>query len=709
MILALVASALIGQVASNVATEVEFRSGRDRPDPSRAVRLDVVFQAPGGRSLRVPAFWAGGRTWKVRYASGELGVHRYRSECDDRADPALHGAEGRVEVVAYEGTNPLYRHGPIRVAGDRRHFEHADGTPFFWLGDTWWMGLCHRLRFPDEFVRLADDRVAKGFNVVQIVAGLYPDMPPFDPRGANEAGFPWEPDYARIRPEYFDAADRRLQALVDRGISPCIVGMWGYFLPWMGPEKAKEHWRYLIARYGSWPVTWCVAGEANLPWYLAKGFPFDDRGQVRGWTDVARHVRETDPFRRPLTIHPTAIGRHTSRHAIDDPALLDFDMLQTPHGQREAAVVTFKAVDESHAARPMMPVVDGEASYEWLMDRFPAEWTRAMFWLAMTGGAAGHTYGANGIWQCNRRGQPHGPSPTGGDYGVIAWDDAMNLPGSAQVGAGKRFLARFPWPGFEPHPDWVAWADPEPTIPAEKARWIWFPEGTPDRDAPVAARYFRASFDLPGDARVTRARLLVAADDRFTAWVNGREAGSGGGRRPDPLDVGGALREGPNVVAILARNVPAPVAENPAGLLAALEVDVEGGTPIRLATDARWRASRDEAEGWLRPGFDDRGWPLAAELGPLGMPPWGPIVARDPIPPRAVGVVDGARVYYMLEPRPVVLRGLAPGRGYRVLDFDPVAGTTAPETALTAGADGQARRDPPAFGHDWAFALIPGP
>jgi len=63
----------------------------------------------------------------------------------------------------------------------------------------------------------------------------------------------------------------------------------------------------------------------------------------------------------------------------------------------------------------------------------------------------------------------------------------------------------------------------------------------------------------------------------------------------------------------------------------------------------------------------------------------------------------------MLEPRPVVLRGLAPGRGYRVLDFDPVAGTTAPETALTAGADGQARRDPPAFGHDWAFALIPGP
>jgi hypothetical protein len=41
--------------------------------------------------------------------------------------------------------------------------------------------------------------------------GLYPDMFPFDPRGANEAGFPWEADYARIRPAYFDAADARLR------------------------------------------------------------------------------------------------------------------------------------------------------------------------------------------------------------------------------------------------------------------------------------------------------------------------------------------------------------------------------------------------------------------------------------------------------------------------------------------------------------------
>src|SRR5579875_49517 len=122
----------------------------------------------------------------------------------------------------------------VRVASDQRYFEHTDGTHFLWLGDTWWMGLCHRLRWPEDFQKLAADRASKGFTVVQIVAGLYPDMPPFDPRGANEAGFPWEENYARINPHYFDMADLRIRELVDRGLAPCIVGCWGYFMIFMG-------------------------------------------------------------------------------------------------------------------------------------------------------------------------------------------------------------------------------------------------------------------------------------------------------------------------------------------------------------------------------------------------------------------------------------------------------------------------------------------
>src|SRR5438128_4943039 len=37
--------------------------------------------------------------------------------------------------------------------------------------------------------------------------------------------------------------------------------------------------------------------------------------------------------------------------------------------------------------------------------------SRFMFWACVLSGAAGHSYGANGIWQVNRPGQPYGPSP----------------------------------------------------------------------------------------------------------------------------------------------------------------------------------------------------------------------------------------------------------------------------------------------------------
>ena len=453
----------------NVPLEITLTAHHSHADPFNAVTLDVAFTDPEGSTRKVPAFWAGADQWKVRYASPLTGEHRWQSASGDLQDKGLHGVTGVVKVVPYAGNNPLFKNGPVRVAADRRHFEHADGTPFFWLGDTWWMGLSARLQWPDEFQRLTADRVTKGFNVVQIVAGLYPDMHPFDPRGANETGFPWEKDYARIRPEYFDAADARLRHLTEQGITPCIVGAWGYFLPWMGVEKMNAQWRYLIARYAAWPVAWCAGGEANLPWYLAENFPSDDRTQVPGWSEVLRYIRATDPFRRPLTNHPTAINRYTARNVTDDEALLDFDMLQTPHDHPEVVPITVRAVRESVSANPVMPVINGEACYELLLGIVPTESTRAMFWLCLMNGTKGHTYGANGLWQLNRPGDPHGPSPAVGSppigYGTITWEEAMNLPGSTQMAHGKRFFESLPWTQLTPMPESVAWADSVPGDP----------------------------------------------------------------------------------------------------------------------------------------------------------------------------------------------------------------------------------------------------
>ncbi|GEM_PF-548504 len=690
---------------TNVPCEIVFTAQRLHADPFQSVVLDVVFTDPTGQSRRVPAFWAGGPVWKVRYASPLPGRHRWHSICNTAEDAGLHAVEGSVEVRRYRGTNPLFQHGPVRVATDKRHFEYADGRPFFWLGDTWWMGLSQRLHWPDEFAELTADRKTKGFNVVQIVAGLYPDMFPFDPRGANEAGFPWAADYTAIRPEYFDMADRRLQYLVDQGITPCLVGAWGYFLPWMGTAKMEAHWRYLIARYGSWPVVWCAAGEANLPWYLAPGFPYDDRKQAQGWTDVLRFIRATDPFRRPLTIHPTAINFYTARHATDDPNLLDFDMLQTPHGQREAVPVTIGAVRASVAAAPAMPVIDGEASYERLMDSLPTEWTRAMFWICLMNGAKGHTYGANGIWQLNRKGQPHGASPHGGSYGVIAWDDAMHLPGSAQVGYGRRFFESLPWTQLEPMPNTVSWeGSTVPTVPGD---WIWFPEGDPKRDAPTASRYFRRLFDLPNSRAVHRAQITLTADDQFTLWVNGRKIGSGTNWSVlSTFDVTNALHKGSNLIAIQAENLKAPVALNPAGLTTAIEIEFTDGTRQVLRTGTDWQASRLGAPGWNSLGFAAADWSRALVTAAYGDPPWGRPGIEDPLfAPQACGIEDRLRTVYVLSPRPIVVSGLRSHSVYHLTYFDPVTGSSTRRKRIQIDPNGDWHCPAPDFGHDYVLLL----
>lgn len=403
----------------NEPTEWSFTATWEPADPFNAVELDVVFETPSGERLAVPAFWSGGREWRVRFAAPEAGEYRWRTIERGAGDAGLGGVEGVLEASPYTGTNPLYRHGPIRVASSGRHLEHSDGAPFFWLADTWWMGLCKRLSWPGDFQWLVADRVAKGYTVIQIVAGLYPDMDAFDPRGANETGFPWEPGWRSIRPEYFDAADLRIQWLVRSGLMPCIVGCWGYYLPRLGIEKMKRHWRYLVARYGAYPVTWCIAGEVLMPYYLD---PLPDRAareayaaEARaGWSEVAAYVRSIDPYARPLTAHPG----DSARASIDDD-VLDFDMLQTGHGDRTSVPNTVEQVVRSRARTPAKPVIDGEVCYEGIGEASRQEVQRMMFWVCMLSGACGHTYGANGVWQVNGKDVPYGPSPHGMAWGEI--------------------------------------------------------------------------------------------------------------------------------------------------------------------------------------------------------------------------------------------------------------------------------------------------
>lgn len=102
-----------------------------------------------------------------------------------------------------------------------------------------------------------------------------------------------------------------------------------------------------------------------------------------------------------------------------------------------------------------MPALVGEVCYEGIQEASREEVQRFMFWSCMLSGAAGHTYGANGIWQVNAPGKPYGLSPHGHSWGGPPWDIAAQLPGSGQLGLGKALLARFSWWRLKPRPELV--------------------------------------------------------------------------------------------------------------------------------------------------------------------------------------------------------------------------------------------------------------
>lgn len=441
----------------NCVCEIQFCSSSSCADSYNEVALDVIFDGPDDTSVRVPAFWSGDDKWAVRFAADRVGDYRFKSVCSNIEDKGLHGLVGTVTVKPYTGKNQLLQHGRLRVAGDKRHFVHADGTPFFWLGDTWWMAFTERLNWPKDFKALTADRVKKGFNLIQIVAGLYPEMDFGDPRGKNEAGFPLEENFARINPKFYDHVDLKVQHLVESGLMPCIFGSWGYYLPKLGVEKTKKFWRYLVARYGAYPIVWCIAGEGTLPYYLSESKKKDEKFQKKGWCEIASYVREIDPFANLLSIHPDIQGASSAnaRDLSNHPKLFDFEMLQTGHHGWEDLPHIETEVSKAFSREPHMPVVNSEANYEGMGGQSWQDIQRLSFYISIFCGAIGYTYGANGLWQVNKKNTPYGPSPYKINWGDMPWEEAANLPGGTQVALGAQFLMKFPWWKFEKHQEWV--------------------------------------------------------------------------------------------------------------------------------------------------------------------------------------------------------------------------------------------------------------
>ncbi len=185
------------------------------------------------------------------------------------------------------------------------------------------------------------------------------------------------------------------------------------------------------------------------------------------------------------------------------------------------------------------------------------------------------------------------------------------------------------WIGFDAFRNPVG-QDP----PLEGAQWVWF---AGDKEPiPVATRVFAARLSLPADAKVKKAQLCMTADDRFVCNVNGKQVGERHGqdawKSPRLIDLTEALTPGENRLAVQVQNETI----SPAGLLARLRVELEGGKEIVLVTNASWMATDQPGDNWHTRDIKAGDWPAVRVIGEYGIKPWGKLKTEEVFTPPPV-------------------------------------------------------------------------
>lgn len=122
--------------------------------------------------------------------------------------------------------------------------------------------------------------------------------------------------------------------------------------------------------------------------------------------------------------------------------------------------------------------------------------------------------------------------------------------------------------------------------------------------------------------------LEITADNECEVFVNGNSVGTTNDWGVAvTIDVSLFVHPGrKNVVAIRGTNTSSQNG-NDRGIIGELTIDADGDDVVALVvTDAAWRVSATEEEGWSDLDFDDSSWSATTEVASHGDPPWGSVL-----------------------------------------------------------------------------------
>ena len=390
------------------------------PETEVTVRLTT----PSGAVHEQPAFWDGGRVWRVRFMPDEEGTWSYQVGAPAGV-PGLSGRQGQFTVRKDEGSNNRFlRHGPVQVSRNGRYLVHSDGTPFFWLSDTAWNGALKSTEEGWESYLL--DRKGKQFTGIQFVTTQWRAA---RANAEDEVAYTGYEDIT-INPDFFDRLDQRISTVNETGLLAVPVLLWALGeqkeVPGKLPEdQAVRLARYLVARYGAHHVVWFLAGDENYA---------GERGER--WKRIGRAVFGEGEH-APVTLHPQGMQWHFDTFLEED--WLDLLIYQSGHGDSPETLEWIHSGPPSTEWKqePARPVINSEPPYEDHIayqsgEPHPAyNVRRAVYWSLLNAPTAGVSYGAHGIWSWET--EPNEPLNHEGSGVAQPWFEAIDLPGGSDM------------------------------------------------------------------------------------------------------------------------------------------------------------------------------------------------------------------------------------------------------------------------------------
>ncbi|WP_167607200.1 glycoside hydrolase family 140 protein [Maribellus sediminis] len=342
----------------------------------------------------------------------------------------------------------------LKVSENGRFLETEDGDPFFWLGDTGWLLFSKLTR--EEAEKYLDNRVEKGFNVIQVmvvhsisVCNIYGDSALVNGNVAQPNTTPGSDFNDPEAYDFWDNMDYVINLAEKKGLYMALVPVWGTNVKEGGVsrEQADVYSTWLAKRY---------AGKSNIIWL--NGGDTHGNDSTSTWNIIGENIHKYAPNHLE-TFHP--FGRTQSSLWFHNADWLDFNMFQSGHRrydqddtEKAYGQDNYKYVRDNYAMVPPKPTIDGEPSYEGIPQGLhdPAEpfWNdadlrRYAYWSVFAGGF-GFTYGNSAVMQFYK------PSDETPAYGAREyWTEAIDMPGAGQMQYLKTLMLSKPY--FERVPD----------------------------------------------------------------------------------------------------------------------------------------------------------------------------------------------------------------------------------------------------------------